>query len=278
MAIIDKIQLPDGESYDIHAHQLTSATKIELTGGVTGDATFTPGAVPTVTINATVADDSHNHSGIKAAQDAANAAQQIANAAGQTASGAVDLANKAQATANTAVTNAATAQTAAEKAQQTANTGLILQHLQSIVLVDGDLQLLRLLFQRPGHKLRGQRTGRSGTGIGIMVGLIANKFAIAIGRKRDPQLTQIHKASTGKGRFTQGIVTIYTATGKQIFCHLPDAVHAVATKTQLIIGLLVATGIAGSSIHNTFCDNGHFLATLMQANGCAIPRCAGTNH
>ena len=96
----------------------------------------------------------------------------------------------------------------------------------------------------------GAGTGRPGAG--IVVRFVSDKFAVGTVGKGNAELHQVVKAPRGKCRLAQGLVPVDAAALKQVLSHAADAVRIASGDGQLVVGLLVRSGISGSTGHPIF--------------------------
>ena len=111
----------------------------------------------------------------------------------------------------------------------------------------GDALLPHRGLQLFRHDFGGQRPAGGGPLPGVVVGLVAHVFPVAVGGEGHPQVYQLHKGAHRARRLRQGRVPVDAAPGKEVFRQLVDAVLGVGAQGELVIGLLVAACVPGGA-------------------------------
>ena len=109
-------------------------------------------------------------------------------------------------------------------------------------------------FQHFSHHFGRIRAGAGRPGSGIMIRFISDKFAVRTVGKRNAEFHQVVKAPRRKSRLAQRLISIDAAGLEQILRHTADTVRIASRDGQLVVGLLVRSGIPGSSGHPVFRD------------------------
>src|SRR5699024_5504963 len=110
----------------------------------------------------------------------------------------------------------------------------------------------------------------------VVVGLVPDELAVAVLGERNTQVAQMQEGPGRDCRLCQCVVPVHGAAGEQGPGHLPDQVALVTGEGELVVGLLVRSGVAaGTGIDLVGDDHGVFLAEAGQALCCAIPGRAG---
>ena len=134
-------------------------------------------------------------------------------------------------------------------------------------------------LERLGHESGGQRACRSRTLARVVVGLVADILAVLVGRERHAEIRQLHKGAERTGRLGQRGVAVDTAAGEQRFRHLLHGIRAVGGDGQLVIGLLVAAGVARCADVHALGEDGDVLsAEVVQPVGGVVARTARADH
>ena len=146
------------------------------------------------------------------------------------------------------------------QAEKSVNPFFIGQHIDDLHPVEYPYpfltdRLLKTLRHIPGSIW--PRAG--GPAPGIMVRLISHILPKTVMGKWHPQLHQPEKTPGRQRRLTQRQIAVHAPARKQGLCHLLHAVRFPACHRKLIIGLLIRTGIAGSSPFYVIRDHGNIL-------------------
>ena len=102
----------------------------------------------------------------------------------------------------------------------------------------------------------------------IMVGLVSDVCTIRIVREWDADSAEIEEGRSGAEGFDVGRVAVHHAALEKRFGEIHGAVRFAAENAELIVGLLVRTGIVGSAVAKAIYDDGDILhAELLQTQG-----------
>ncbi len=100
----------------------------------------------------------------------------------------------------------------------------------------------------------------------IVVGLVADIRAEGIVRKRDADAAEIEEGRSGAEGLDVGRVPMHHAALEERFGEIHGTVRLGSKDTELVVGLLVRTGIVGSAVAKAIYDDGDILhAELLQA-------------
>ena len=133
-------------------------------------------------------------------------------------------------------------------------------------------------FQLLRHGLRGQRTDGGAPQRGIVIGLVADERAVAVGREGDAGLDEVHEGSYRVGCFGEGDVAVGRFAIKESLCHLLHTVLVVAGERELVVGLLVAACVAGGAGEAVLGDNHDLFTEIVETVGCVISCGPGTDN
>ena len=102
----------------------------------------------------------------------------------------------------------------------------------------------------------------------IMVGLVSDVCAEGIVGERDADSAEIEEGRSGAEGFDVGRVAMHHAALEKRFGEVHGAVRFAAENAELVVGLLVRTGIVGRAVAKTIDDDGDILhAELLQTEG-----------
>ena len=96
-----------------------------------------------------------------------------------------------------------------------------------------------------------------------MVGLVADILAIAVPWERYTEFHQLQKALRGERGFTERDVSIDAASGKECFRHLAYTVRVTAGQRQLVIGLLITSGLPAGATDSVFGHQGDIMLSQL---------------
>ena len=116
------------------------------------------------------------------------------------------------------------------------------------------------LFQRLGHKARGERPSRGRALARVVVGLVARILPEAVAREGDAQAHQLHEAAHRAGSLRERGVAVHAAALEQGFGHLLHGVRCVPAEGELVVGLLVAARVARRAHLHALGDDRHIRA------------------
>ena len=144
---------------------------------------------------------------------------------------------------------------------------------QLVAIQHWDMVAIHFPPQGFGHEFGGQRSRRGPALVGIVVGLVAYIFTVAVAGERDPQIDQMVEAAAGKSSLRQSSIAVHRLPGKEDVCHLPDTVRVAAAGSQLIVGLFVGPGVPGSAHRAALCQKCDVVLSLFVKSRCCIQPC-----
>ena len=139
-----------------------------------------------------------------------------------------------------------------------------------MAVIDGNPLGKHRPLQSLGHIFGGQRTAGGRSGRFVVVGLIADVFAVFVHRKRNAEPDELKKAPCGKRRIRQRNIAVHGAAAHERFRHIVNAVLHTARKIELIVGLLIRAGVSRRSHHSALRDDEHVRHTERIERICRI--------
>ena len=133
-------------------------------------------------------------------------------------------------------------------------------------------------FQGLGHVAAGEGPGGGGPAALVVVGLVAHEFPHFVAGKGHPQLHQLEE-SLGRPRgLAQSQVPVHVLPVQGVG-HVLHAVALPARQGELVVGLLVAAGVAGGAVAHVLRHQQHILRPQGgQPVRGVEPRAAGAHH
>ena len=98
-------------------------------------------------------------------------------------------------------------------------------------------------LQRLGHQPGRVRAGTRGPPAAVVVRLVSHVLTVLIAGKRHPELHQIVEPPRRQRRLAERRVPVDRTAGEQILRHRGDAVRIAPRQRQLVVGLLVRSGV-----------------------------------
>ena len=134
-------------------------------------------------------------------------------------------------------------------------------------------------FQHLRHSFAGIRAGASRAAARIMVGFVADVFPVTAARKFHAKLRQPQKARRGERRLAQRGIAVNALAVKKRLRHFAHTVSIAAGERQLVIGLLVAAGIAAGAAEPVLGQQQNVVLTGTPEAVCrVIARCAAADN
>ena len=135
------------------------------------------------------------------------------------------------------------------------------------------------VLQAFGHRFGRVGPDRGGSLARVVVGLVADELAVAIGGERHAYLDQVRKGAGRIGGLGERVVAVHRAAGEQRGGQVGDRVGGVAAEAQLVVGLLVGAGIAGRARPDLVGDHDQVgVPGRHQSVGGAIAGRTGADH
>ena len=133
---------------------------------------------------------------------------------------------------------------------------------------DGGAMALDLLQKAFEHVVGSLRAGGCGALPRIVVGLVTDVCAEGIVREGDADAAEVEEGGSGAEGFDVGGVAVHHAALEERFGEVHGAVRFGAENAELVVGLLVRTGVVGRAVAKLVHDDGDVLhAELLQAEG-----------
>ena len=146
------------------------------------------------------------------------------------------------------------------------------------MLVDGNAAGIDLALQALGHQLGGQRSCAGGATAGVVVGLVADVLAVAVGGEGNAQLSEVEEAAGGECCLDQCVIAVYTATAEQILRHGGGRVGRASRQAHFVVGLFIRAGVAGGAVVSRKTKNSNILLSeLVQAKCRVAAGCANAD-